>query len=328
MKRLLILAVSATVALTACDNLSLNGIAPKGVKDVFESMYPNAWDVEWEREGGKLVVDFNDGPYERESWFNNDGTWIQTRTELPLNEVPKVVIEATLTSLGSGWYIDGAVHYLTSSIPSEYYAFECEKVGSPLEVQVTVLPDGTILKTYGANPGSGTGTGNGGGQGTDPSQGSGNSGGQGTDPSQGSGNGGGQGTGGGQGNKPGGGDIFAAAMQTFSSMFPGARNVEWEMEYGKMNVEFIWQNAEKEAWFLTDGTWLSTETEIRLADVPKIVKEAALTSLGNGWRLEDAEFHEVNGTPSAFYVIECEQAYLDREVTLRITPDGTILVHN
>ena len=223
MKRLMILAVSATVALTACDNLSLNGIAPKGVKDVFESMYPNAWDVEWEREGGKLVVDFNDGPYERESWFNNDGTWIQTRTELPLNEVPKVVIEATLTSLGSGWYIDGAVHYLTSSIPSEYYAFECEKVGSPLEVQVTVLPDGTILKTYGANPGSGTGTGNGGGQGTDPSQGSGNGGGPGTDPSQGSGNGGGQGTDPSQGTGTGGGIWLSATNSTRETAVSKAR---------------------------------------------------------------------------------------------------------
>ena len=48
MKSKMILMVIAMITLASCEELSSGGAAPGGVKDVFRSMYPNAWAVEWD----------------------------------------------------------------------------------------------------------------------------------------------------------------------------------------------------------------------------------------------------------------------------------------
>ena len=327
MKKTAFIILLSAVCLSACQNrMHLNGI-DSAVEEAFNNQYPNAWDVEWEQQAGNtIVMDFRDGLYEREAWFNYDASWIQTRTELPLREVPAQIVEAAMAYTGKGWHIEDADHYLSSSTPSEFYVLECDQIGTKREIKLTLLPDGTLAKpnlpskpneywpepgkspNHDPNPGTppvpvpGTDPGSIPGTGTVPTP----------DPSSGTGT-----------NIVG--DIFAAAKLTFASMFPGARSVEWEVEHGKLNVEFIWENAEKEAWFLTDGTWLSTETEIRISGIPGIVSGAAMTYLGSGWHIDSAEYWEVKDAPFSFYVLECEHSRSDREITLRIAPDGTIL---
>ena len=307
MKKISTFIIMLAVCLTACQNrLHVNGI-DNAVKEAFYNRYPKAWDVEWEQEAGNtIVMDFKDGLYEKEAWYLSDGTWLKTRTELPLFDVPKVVIDATLSALGTGWYIEEAELWETSSTPAEYYLLDCEKVVSRQETVIMVLPDGTVFET----PETGTpGTENPGTEnpGTDnPGTGT-----PGTD-NPGS-------------VTPGNGDYFAAAKLTFAAMYPNAVNVEWEMEYGKLNAEFYQDRYEKEAWFLTDGTWLFTETELPVNEVPAALAEIILAKLGSGWYIDDAEHYTSSSEPKEYYILECENKFSDSEAKLRITPDGTIL---
>lgn len=320
MKKAAILFITLISIFSACQSHLDNVSGREAVQDMFENRYPNAWDVDWEIEGGMFVADFRDGLYERESWFLPDGTWVQTRTELPLNEVPKVVIDAALVSLGGGWYVEEADYFQSSSSPSEYYILDCNKVGSQMEAMVKVLPDGTVVSPgAGSNPGgtdTGSTTGN-----TDTGS---NPGGNNTG-NTGNTTGGNNNDGGNGGGNNGGGDVFAAAKAVFATMYPDAGNVEWEMEYGKVNVEFYQNRHEKEAWFLPDGTWLYTQTDIFVSEVPRAVADAAMAKLGNGWHIDDAEHCLSSSSPVEYYIIECENNSTDREARLRITPDGTVL---
>lgn len=319
----LIYAIAAGLSLCAC---ARGGDRPTdSVAGSFLTMYPHAWDVEWEFEAGQYVADFREGLYDKESWFLSDGTWIRTKTELPLYEVPKNVIDAALGSLGLGWYVESVDHFLCKDAPTEYYLLDCEKVGTREETKLRVGPDGTLLGTTTpvVTPGQGTtggqsGTGMGTGTGTGGQTG-GETGGQ-----TGGQTGGAQGgqTGGSQGGSTG---AFAAAKATFATMFPGVTVVEWEMEYGKVNAEFWHEGREKEAWFLTDGSWESTKTELMVNDVPQAVSAAALAKTGSGWYIEDADHYLTSGTPAEYYILELEQRGTSREAKLRIAPDGTIL---
>ena len=267
-------------------------------------------------------MDFRDGLYEKEAWYLTDGTWIQTRTELPLYEVPKTVIEAALASLGAGWYIEEAEYYETSSTPAAYYLLDCEKMHAQQEARVKVLPDGTVLDAAGTGtPGTGTDTpGTGTGTGTDtPGTGTGT----GTE-TPGTGTGTGTGTPG-TGTPGTGGDIFAAAKSTFATMYPGAQHVEWEMEYGKLSAEFYLDRHEKEAWFMTDGTWMFTETELAANEVPQNLVDIVMAKLGDGWHIDDADHFLSSTEPYEYYTLECENNFTDREAKLSITKDGIIL---
>ncbi len=285
MKKTAFIILLSAVCLSACQNrMHLNGI-DSAVEEAFNNQYPNAWDVEWEQQAGNtIVMDFRDGLYEKEAWYLTDGTWIQTRTELPLYEVPKTVIEAALASLGAGWYIEEAEYYETSSTPAAYYLLDCEKMHAQQEARVKVLPDGTVLDAAGTGtPGTGTDT-------------------------------------------PGtGGDIFAAAKSTFATMYPGAQHVEWEMEYGKLSAEFYLDRHEKEAWFMTDGTWMFTETELAANEVPQNLVDIVMAKLGDGWHIDDADHFLSSTEPYEYYTLECENNFTDREAKLSITKDGIIL---
>lgn len=141
----LMLVVLLMTTFTSCDILSGGVAVPDEVKKVFRSMYPDAWAVEWEMEQGKIVVDYRDGLYERESWFDYDGTWIQTRTDLRVKDLPKQVVEAALTFLGSGWYIEDAESREQNDTPSFYYVLDCERAFHDHETTLYVAPDGTVL---------------------------------------------------------------------------------------------------------------------------------------------------------------------------------------
>ena len=86
MKKMMILAVIAAAAttMTSCEKYE-DGIPQKDVREVFNRMYPNAFDVEWDWEGTYWSVSFDTGTppneTEHEAWFDADGNWIRTWTE-------------------------------------------------------------------------------------------------------------------------------------------------------------------------------------------------------------------------------------------------------
>ena len=72
--------------------------------------------------------------------------------------------------------------------------------------------------------------------------------------------------------------------------------------------------------FDLDGNWVMTSWDIRLVEVPEVVKNAALAQYPD-YRFDDADFVE---TPTAsYYLIEMEQG--ERDVKVKVSADGTVL---
>lgn len=91
----------------------------------------------------------------------------------------------------------------------------------------------------------------------------------------------------------------AAVREAFSKKFPGVSDVDWGKENAQeWEAEFDQNGKDMSANFRADGTWLETETEIQVADLPspvqavlqgKKVKEAARIERADGTTVFEAE---------------------------------------
>lgn len=102
--------------------------------------------------------------------------------------------------------------------------------------------------------------------------------------------------------------------------YPGARIIEVDREANGYEVDIVHDGRGKEVMFDLDGNWVLTTWDLRMNEVPEVVKAAAQTQYPD-YRLDDADFVE---TPSAsYYLIEMEQG--EREVKVKVSADGTVL---
>lgn len=113
-------------------------------------------------------------------------------------------------------------------------------------------------------------------------------------------------------------------QNTFDSMFPGSIRVEWERELNVYKAEFIHDGHEKDAWFSPDGVWMNTRTKILLTEVPDAVLSSAHDY--SDWDIDDVVYCERSEGIKAYYLIEYDKEYSEREKTVRISPDGTIMM--
>ncbi len=141
-----IFALAASLVLMACDMYD-DGIPPKSARNEFKAMYPDAKDIEWEKEGAYWSVSFETGSAmnrtDHEALFDNSGKWIMTETDILLRDVPQAVKDAIAASpeYGSMSYRDNdAEKYETPS--GIFYRIELSDAGA--EVKVDVTPDGTV----------------------------------------------------------------------------------------------------------------------------------------------------------------------------------------
>ncbi len=141
---ILAVAVSVTTILS-CDKFE-DGRPAKDVRQEFNRMYPDAWDVEWEYDGVYWEVNFETGsrPHgiDHEAWYDKDGTWIQTKTEISYNAVPQAIKDyLTASEYGKGSLADQSVDFVETT-GENYYVFEVYHEGR--EVSVTVTENGKV----------------------------------------------------------------------------------------------------------------------------------------------------------------------------------------
>lgn len=140
-KFMMILTIAASVVVMACDIYD-DGVPAKSVRSEFRSMYPDAKDVEWDREGVNWSVSFEIGKYpdvrEYEALYDSKGVWIMTETEMLLSEVPdeiKNYLEAS-QEYGTLPHLDRDVEYYKTPT-GDFYRFELRRNGQEIEVDVT-----------------------------------------------------------------------------------------------------------------------------------------------------------------------------------------------
>ncbi len=147
MKKIFVILAAATALLVmgSCEKYE-DGRPPKNAISTFESMYPDAFDVEWEYEGSYWEVGFETGSRpngtEHEARFDLDGNWIWTKTEIFMQNVPQNIKDIFAASeYGNMLLADHeADHFQTSA--GEFYRFDIRMEGR--ETEVDVYPDGRV----------------------------------------------------------------------------------------------------------------------------------------------------------------------------------------
>lgn len=79
------------------------GRLPANIQTAFQTLYPQATDVEWEQIAGCYVAEFIADGQEIDVWFNKQAEWVMTETDVEsLEKVPAPVAEAFMSSTMTG----------------------------------------------------------------------------------------------------------------------------------------------------------------------------------------------------------------------------------
>ena len=134
-------AVMLLVAAGACEKYE-DGRPSKDVRTEFARMYPGAWDVEWEPQGGYWKVSFETGTrpnrIEHKAWYDDAGNWIMTETDMLLSSVPQVIKDylAADEVYGNAAISDNDVEFWQKP-EGDFYRFDLRLDGREVEVDVT-----------------------------------------------------------------------------------------------------------------------------------------------------------------------------------------------
>ena len=142
MKRILAFTVMAVAALSllSCEKYE-DGKPSKDVRTEFKDMYPDARDVEWEAERGLWQVSFETGTppavKEHEAWYDANGNWIRTETDILASELPRSVKDALAASeYASATLLPDEIEYVTTPA-GDYYSLELMFNGVKIRLNVT-----------------------------------------------------------------------------------------------------------------------------------------------------------------------------------------------
>ena len=81
MKKMLLFALlTVAVLLTGCKYGTKQ--IPKQVRQAFETMFPGATHVEWDKEFSSYTANFYHEGHKKEALFDKEGNWMRSKTEL------------------------------------------------------------------------------------------------------------------------------------------------------------------------------------------------------------------------------------------------------
>lgn len=116
----------------------------------FNNMYPDALNVEWDYEGAYWEVSFvmvtSGSRVEYEAWYDKDGNWLRTVTEIPIKNLPQYVWDAIAASEYSSAVVDDKEADYIETPDGNWYTFELEYGELDLDVVVTEAGEVTFHK--------------------------------------------------------------------------------------------------------------------------------------------------------------------------------------
>ncbi len=299
MKKLLsvciILSAALLGTLTACsdDDKHTDGYppghveVPEAILAQFQNDYPDAQNVEWEREGDYYAADFSTTrSASNTAWYGQGGHRDMVKYEIPFSQLPAPVAAAFAETEygqdGSGWRADDEVDVLERRDGSEtLYVIEAERGESEVDLYYTA--DGILVqeildaapdKDYGQYlPQSPDGS----------------------------------------------------VQAWLDQRFPGYRLIDVEAEDGGLEVEFIYERRKYEAFFDgSGGQWLYYKTDLHYqgTEIPDVVRATVEASelMQQGAWVDDVEMYVVNadGVETTYFCFELETRFgNDRDLYVR-----------
>ena len=137
-----------TVALLLIISVSTFANTPPGnVQATFKKMYPKANDIAWSQDDGYYCANFVMNGFTKNVWFNTQGQWAMTQTDLvSLDRLSPAVYNAFVSGSYASWVVDN----VTMVEFPKWQAIIVIKVGQDnvdIKYQLFYTPQGVLLKT-------------------------------------------------------------------------------------------------------------------------------------------------------------------------------------
>ncbi len=143
MKRNLLCWICGIFLFTACNDDD-SPIPNEAVTKAFQTKYPAAEQVEWEHKGAYLKAEFIDNQLSHSAWFDANGQWHMTETELNrLELLPEAVRKAFGNSEYADWTTDD-IDRLDRQQAETLYVIEVKK--DKQEFDLYYSQDGILMK--------------------------------------------------------------------------------------------------------------------------------------------------------------------------------------
>lgn len=151
MKKMLFFAALALVVLQACETTEAprQGAVSEKARLALEAKYPGASDVSWLRKNGYVVATFINTAARAElagqldAWFDNQGAWYMTETDLRFEQLPNAIQTAFATGIYAQWRVDD-VDMIERMGAETVYVVEVEQAGKEMDLYYS--PDGVLVK--------------------------------------------------------------------------------------------------------------------------------------------------------------------------------------
>lgn len=115
-------------------------------------------------------------------------------------------------------------------------------------------------------------------------------------------------------------EVPQKVMTAFENKFSDVKKIEWEQEgESEWEAEFKINGTEYSAKFNTNGDWLETESELKVKELPEMIRNAIL------FNYKGFEIEEVENISTPEYENHYEIEIKKDEVELIVDENGTII---
>lgn len=153
MKKLvtIIALLTATFSLFSCEKYD-DGRPSKEVRDHFSDLFPDARDIDWDREGSYWVVSFETGSRhdetDHEVWYNSVGAWVGIITSVSIASVPAEIMGYLKASEYSAATPEDNDAEFIETPAGNYYRFDMQLNGKDVDLDVSLDGVVTISKKF------------------------------------------------------------------------------------------------------------------------------------------------------------------------------------
>ena len=286
----LVMGLVSLGAMAGCEDDDRKSVrVPAAVQGAFGKMFPAASHVEWEDRGGYVVADFRSAGTVMQAWFDAAGKWHMTEEDISYAELP----QAVRTAYEAGDYAaEGEEEKLSDALNSSLKINEVdigkEETVYVIEVEHAKQEFDLYYSEDGVLLREAADTDGNGDHGDMLPQ-----------------------------------ELPKAVSDFIARKYPGARIIDAEREKGNTEVDIIFAGKALEVCFGTGDAWLWTKTELRLSEIPDVVRRALQSSQYGTWEIDDADLYE--SPDRVWYAFDMEDPRSEREATVRILGDGTLL---
>ena len=282
----LVMGLVSLGAMAGCDDDSKSVKVPAAVQAAFGEMFPAASHVEWEDKGGYMVADFRSAGMYMQAWFDAAGKWYMTEEDISYAELPRAVRTAYEAGDYAAWHVDD-VDKLLRNGQETVYVLEVERAEQEFDLYYS--EDGVLLREVPDRDGNDD-------HGDMLPQ-----------------------------------ELSKAISDFIARKYPGARIVDAD-DFARAHIAHKFRTHDIEAasfagndpvCFGTGDAWLWTKTGVRLSEVPDVVRRTLQSSQYGTWVIDDVDLYE--SPDRVWYAIEVEDPQSEREATVRILEDGTLL---